>query len=212
MTRVARAIWTELMPRSPLFTTADVTNVTGMPKSNVSRDLARLAEQGMISRIRRGLWAITNHPDFSPYAVVPHLFGKEDEGYVSLLSALNLHGMIEQIPRAVHVVTTTQRASLVTRVARYEFHQMQPQLFGGAAPYRGTGNFDIASPEKAVFDTLYLSARKGRRFAHLPEIEFPGEFSSIALEGWISKVELEPLRLALRERWGRYRNGDLRPS
>jgi non-ribosomal peptide synthetase component F len=36
-----------------------------------------------------------------------------------------------------------------------------------------TLSFDIATAEKAVFDTLYFSARKGRRFAFLPEIELP---------------------------------------
>jgi DNA-binding transcriptional ArsR family regulator len=193
---VMRAIWSDLMTRTPVFTTADVAAITGMARSNVSRDLAKLADEGLIVRIRRGLWAITNHPDFSSYEVVPRLFTGEHEGYVSLLSALNLHGMIEQIPRAVHVVTTTQRASLVTPVGEYEF--------GGQGSYRGTGTFDIASPEKAVFDTLYLSARKGRRFTHLPEIELPVGFSPAAVERWIAKVGLEPLRLGLQDRWSRY--------
>ena len=204
MKGVMRAIWSDLMTRTPVFTTADVAAITGMARSNVSRDLAKLADEGLIVRIRRGLWAITNHPDFSSYEVVPRLFTGEHEGYVSLLSALNLHGMIEQIPRAVHVVTTTQRASLVTPVGEYEFHQMGPELFGGQGPYRGTGTFDIASPEKAVFDTLYLSARKGRRFTHLPEIEVPVGFSPVAVERWIAKVGLEPLRLGLQDRWSRY--------
>lgn len=204
MKGVMRAIWSDVMTRTPVFTTADVARITGKARSNVSRDLARLAGEGMILRVRRGLWAMVTHPDFSPYAVVPRLFQGEHEGYVSLLSALNLHGMIEQIPRAVHVVTTTQRASLVTPVGRYEFHQMAPELFGGHAPYRGSGNFDIASPEKAVFDTLYLSTRKGRRFTHLPEIELPDGFSPSAVEVWISKVGLEPLRLGLQDRWSRH--------
>lgn len=210
MNGVMRAIWSDLMGRSPVFTTADVVQITGMARSNVSRDLASLANEGMIVRIRRGLWAIASNPDFSPYAVVPRLFKDEDEGYVSLLSALNLHGMIEQIPRAVHVVTTTQRASLVTPVGEYEFHQIRPELFGGQMPYRGSGTFDIASPEKAVFDTLYLSARKGRRFTYLPEIELPGDFSPTAVEEWISKVRLEPLRLGLHHRWSRYDKGHSR--
>lgn len=203
MRQVTQAIWTALMPYSPVFSTSQVAEVTDMVPSNVSRDLAKLQEKGMVVRIRRGLWAIANHPDFSPYAVVPHLFEAPEEGYVSLLSALNLHGMIDQIPRVVQVMTTGQRPRLRTPVATYEFHQIQPELFAGHGPYRGTGNFEIALPEKALFDTLYLSARKGRRFSYLPEVETPANFSPAEVEGWIARVDHEPLRLSIADRWSR---------
>jgi len=155
----------------------------------------------MFVRVRRGLWAVQGHPDFSPYAVVPYLFEGRPEGYVSLLSALNLHGMIEQIPRAVQVVTTRQRPRLLTRVATYEFYRLAPKLFGSYGLYRRTGKFDIATPEKALFDAIYLSARKGRRFAALPELEVPATFSQSEVEHWIERIDYLPLRAAVRERW-----------
>lgn len=204
MRQVAKVIWSKLMPHSPLFTTSEVAEAAGMALSNTSRDLARLEKEGMITRIKRGLWAIATHPDFSPYAVVPNLFEYDEEGYVSLLTALNLHGMIDQIPRVVQVVTTTQRPRLETPVGTYEFHQVQPELFGGFGPYRGTGNFDIATPEKALFDTLYLSARKGRRFSHLPEVEIPEGFSSMEMDAWIALIDHDPLRLAITDRWKKF--------
>lgn len=201
MTSVGKAIWTEMLLTSPVFTTAEVAEAADVRVSNASRDLGRLEQEGMVVRIRRGLWGIPNHPDFSPYAVVPHLFSDADEGYVSLLSALNLHGMIEQIPRSVHVMATTQRSDLATPVGRYEFHQIQTDLFDGFGPYGGTGHFDIATPAKALFDTIYLSARKGRRFAHLPELELTEEFSREEMEDWVRKIDFGPLRTAVRERW-----------
>lgn len=205
MKQVARAIWNELLPYSPIFTTSEVAEIAGVALPNASRDLAGLSTEGMVTRIRRGLWAIPTHPDFSPFSVVPHLFSRKREGYVSLLSALNLQGMIDQIPSVVQVITTNQRPRLKTPVGTYEFHQIHPVLFGGFGPYRGTGDFDIATPEKALFDTLYLSARKGRRFANLPELGLPGVFSEVTLEEWLDKVEYEPLRLATKERWDRLR-------
>jgi predicted transcriptional regulator of viral defense system len=202
--RVAQVIWREVLPYTPVFTTAEVARITGITLPNASRDMAVLAAQGLVTRIRRGLWAVPTHPDFSPYAVVPHLFAEGREGYVSALSALHLLGMIDQIPRAVQVVTTTQRPRLVTPVGVYEFHQIAPALFGGFGPYRGTGSFDIATPEKALFDTLYLSARKGQRYAALPELEVPDAgFSAAALEAWIASVEHEPLRAGIAARWER---------
>ncbi|NJD19756.1 MAG: hypothetical protein FIA95_10810 [Gemmatimonadetes bacterium] len=201
MNRVARIIWTELFPFSPVFTTAEVAKRAGIALSNASRDLATLAKSRMLVRVRRGLWAAPGHPDLSPYAVVPHLFGDEPGGYVSLLSALNLHGMMEQIPRVVQVVTTLQRSGLRTPVGAYEFYRIVPKLFGGHGPYRRTGNFEIASPEKALFDTMYFSARKGRRFAALPEIEVPAGFSASEVDSWIDQIEYVPLRTAVARRW-----------
>lgn len=201
MNKAARVIWNELLPYSPVFSTAEVAQRAGVTLSNASRDLAKLEAEGMITRIRRGLWAVSGHPDFSPYAVVPHLFAGGPGGYVSLLSALNLHGIIDQIPHVVHVVTTAQRPVLNTPIATYEFCRIRPDLFGGFKPYRGTGNFDIATAEKALFDTLYFSARKGRRFAFLPEVELPASFSVSEVEHWMALIDHPPLRIAVRERW-----------
>lgn len=201
MRKVARIIWNELLPTSPVFSTAEVAERAGVALSNASRDLGGLEEDGMVVRVRRGLWAVPGHPDFSAYAVVPHLFTERPGGYVSLLSALNLHGIMDQIPRAVQVVTTGQRPKLRTPVGTYEFHAISPGLFGGHGPYRRTGNFDIATPEKAIFDTLYISARKGRRFAFLPELELPTGFASSDVAQWIGRIDHLPLRIAVQERW-----------
>jgi predicted transcriptional regulator of viral defense system len=201
MKKAAHTVWNELLPLSPVFTTAEVAERAGITLANASRDLAELEKRGMLVRVRRGLWAVRGHPDFSPYAVVPYLFEEEPKGYVSLLSAMNLHGMIEQIPRAVQIVTTRQRPRLRTRVATYEFYRIAPTLFGGFGLYRRTGKFDVATPEKALFDAMYLSARKGRRFAALPELEVPASFSRSEVEKWIEWIDLAPLRAAVRERW-----------
>lgn len=203
MKQVVKVIWSVLLPRTTVFATSEVAEITGMTPSNASRDLSNLEREGLIVRVKRGLWAVPSHPDFSPFTTVPHLFSGSGHGYVSLLSALNLHGMIEQIPRVIQVMCTTQRPGLVTPVGTYEFHQIQPELFGGFEPYMSTGDFDIATPEKALFDTFYLSARKGRRFSALPEVELTKEFAPGRLEKWISKIRHPPLRKAVLDRWQR---------
>ncbi|MGH7571949.1 MAG: type IV toxin-antitoxin system AbiEi family antitoxin domain-containing protein [Gemmatimonadota bacterium] len=201
MRYVSELLWKSVLPLSPVFTTAELAEAAEIRLSNASRDLAKLASRGMITRVKRGLWADTRHADFSPYAVVPHLFREGEAGYVSLLSALNLHGMIEQIPRVVQIVTSSQRAPLKTPVGAYEFHRIQAVLFGGYEPYGRLGEFDIARPSKALFDALYLSSRRTRRFSHLPELEFVTEFSTEEMESWIARIEHAPLRAAVRNRW-----------
>ena len=208
MRKVLEAVWKSLLPRSPVFTTAEAADIAGISLSNASRDLAKAAERNLLTRVRRGVWAVTQHPDFSAYAVVPYLFRSKESGYVSLLSALGVHGVIEQIPRNVQVMTLKQRPKLRTPVGTFEFHKILGKLFGGVEPYQMTRPFDLATPEKALFDVLYLSARRGRRFSALPEIELPADFSEVALLSWIEKIELRPLRIAVAQRWDNLSEGD----
>ena len=201
MTRIARALLNEQLSRSPIFTTAEAARLAGVSNQEASRSLAKLADEGGLKRVRRGLWALTGHPDFSPFAVVPYLRSPLDEAYVSLLSALNLHGMIEQLPRRIQVISTARRGDLETPVGTFEFHQIAGPLFGGFVSYGSLRLFDIARPEKALFDLMYLSAQKGKRFAHLPELTFPGDFSAEDLEAWIERIVNVLLRQAVEKRW-----------
>lgn len=200
MRDVDQALWKELFPISPVFTARQVRERTDVHPKSVYRRLKRLADDGVLVRVRRGLWAMPEHPDFSPYAVVPHLFTEEESGYVSLLSALHLHELIEQIPQVVQIVTTRQREDLSTPVADYEFHQIQEELFGGYAPYDRQWSFQIARPEKALFDTCYFSTRKGKRFSRLPEVTLTRDFDRGAFDRWIRKIPDDRHCSAVRDR------------
>jgi predicted transcriptional regulator of viral defense system len=203
--KVALAVANEILPRSPVFTTNEAAEAAAVGRNVASRDLANLARLGVVTRIARGVWGDTRHPEFSPYAVVPCLIRppRSGAGYVSLLSALHLHGMIEQIPRVTQVVVGKQRPPVRTPAGTYEFHQIQRTLLAGHTPYRHGGHFRIATPAKALFDTLYLSVRRGRRFSHLPEVFLVRQFSEAELENWIHRIEYQRLRLAVVDRWRR---------
>lgn len=196
-----------LLPRA-VFTTREVAQRTGSSLAVVSRRLGSLAQRGLLTRVTRGIWAQPRHPDFSPYAVAPFILrGARDNenqqplGYISLLSALNLHGLISQIPRAVSLVGPKQLPTLRTPVGTYEFHRMERGLIGGFEPFGQLRNFDVARPEKALFDILYFSVRKGRRFAYLPELDWPRTFRPSEVEAWIGRVAYTPLRNAVAQRW-----------
>lgn len=195
------------LPR-PVFTTREVVELTGSSLAVTSRHLGSLGRRGVLTRVTRGVWAQPRHPHFSPYAAVPVILratrrkqSGETHGYISLLSALSLRGVISQIPRTISVVTTKRLPILRTRVGTYEFHQLEPTLIGGFEPYGQARNFDLATAEKALFDTLYLSARRGRRFAHLPEIDLPRTFRPREVELWISRIRYGRLQSAVAQRW-----------
>jgi len=57
-------------------------------------------------------------------------------------------------------------------VATFEFFQIKPELMRQGAEWSESRlPYLIASAEKALVDTLYLSTRKGRRFVRLPELD-----------------------------------------
>ncbi len=205
MSKVSRIIWNDVLPRSPVFTTAEVAELGEIDVSYVSRSLSKLADDGRVTRVRRGLWAVSGHPDFSPYVIVPHLFEDEDSGYISFFTALNQHGMIEQIPQLIEVATRINKKSLATPFGTYEFHQLQDALYDGWKPADQRWSYLLATPEKAIFDSIYISVRKGRQFARFPELMLTADFSEDNLRAWIEELGSPSLRTAVENRWRQLR-------
>lgn len=208
MSQVSPIVLRDITPRTPIFTTAAAATAAGVSPDTASRALARLEERGLVTRLVRGLWADTRHPDFSPYAVVPFLLARSSKsdghppiGYVSFLSALHLHGILSQIPPAIQIAVAEQHETVQTPVANFEFYQIRPELLDGYKPGDSYGRFELATPAKALFDTLYLSARRGRRFSHLPELAIRGAITDAEMQRWIARVDYLSLRVAVAERW-----------
>lgn len=154
-----------------IFTTREYAKHVGLLMSTASKRLARLAEKKLLTRVTKGVWANTSHPYFHPLSTVPYLLGKE-QGYVSFLTALHLHGVVSQIPKTIQVATTGRGRFLNSPIGSYEFFQIKPELMTQGADWSETRlPYLIATPEKSLIDTLYLSTRKNRRFARLPELD-----------------------------------------
>jgi predicted transcriptional regulator of viral defense system len=83
-----------------VFTSREIAALRGSSLSAAGRALRRMAQHGVLTSVIRGIWCVPDHPRFTPSAVVPLLAG-DRRAYVSFLSALHLHGLIEQIPRVI---------------------------------------------------------------------------------------------------------------
>jgi hypothetical protein len=208
MTQVNPIVLRDITPRAPIFTTATAAKTAQVSHDTASRALARLEQRGLVTRLVRGLWADTRHPDFSPYAVVPFLLarsasgeGRLPVGYVSFLSALQLHGILSQISPVIQVAVAEQHETVRTPVANFEFYQIQPDLLDGYEPGDAYGRFELATPAKALFDVLYLSVRRRRQFSHLPELAIRGAISDAEMQRWIAKIPHPSFRAAVAERW-----------
>jgi predicted transcriptional regulator of viral defense system len=172
----------------PIMRTREVAVRLGVSASRASQVLRSMDEAGLVRRLRHGLWAIRR--DVNPF-VVPAYLTAPLPAYVSFWSALARHGMIEQVPRQVSVASLDGTRRVVTSIANYSIHQISPELFGG---YEGTAETGyVATPEKALFDTVYLRAPRGLQVL-LPELELPEGFSKPRLEEWNRRIAQPRLR------------------
>ncbi|MFA4981859.1 MAG: hypothetical protein WC592_05250 [Candidatus Omnitrophota bacterium] len=175
-----------------VFTTREAALISGKSLSGATQSLNNLASEGIIIKIRRGIWAPESET-ISVYDVVPHLFPKH-RAYVSFISALHLHGIIEQIPHVITLASTAHAAAIRTNLGVFQVHHISPLFFAGFGWYRGSGSFLIAEPEKALVDSLYLSAYKRKRFGYFPELYFPETFSFKKAKAWADKIPSQKAR------------------
>lgn len=172
----------------PVVTTGEVAARLRVPKYTASSVLRRLERDGIVMRIRRGLWALGRQLD--PYAL-PECLTAPYPSYVSLWTALYHHGMIDQVPRDTYIASVDRSKRIRTPVGTYVIHHLHPDLFGG---FSARGGVRMATPEKALFDTVYLALSRGRRFARLPEVELPSDFNDAEVRHWVAQIPARRLR------------------
>ena len=183
----------------PVFTTREAAMLSGSSLSNASKMLKILEKKGLIFKITRGIWAETGNEKLSPYSVIPFLLPK-NRSYVSFISALHLHGILEQIPQEISLASTVHTKRIHTKVGTFSIHRMPLSFFNGFDWYRGEVSFLIAEPEKALIDSLYLSTRKKKQFGYFPELYFPKSFSFKKAIKWVKKIHDPRIRSSVEKK------------
>jgi len=175
------------------ITTALAAAAWHVSTSAASKMLVQLASTGLIEPLRHGVWLIDR--DATPESLAAEITSPYPS-YVSHVSALHLHGVIDQVPAEVHVVSVAQPRRIRSSRGVYRLHRMPPQLFGGSEDVRGV---ELATVEKALFDWAYLSSASGAS-ARLPETEWPASFRRARVDAWLSKIANPRLRTMTKSR------------
>jgi predicted transcriptional regulator of viral defense system len=176
--------------RVPAATTADAAAVLGVSGEAASHTLRRLARSGLITPLRKGVWALADRPDplaLAEYVTTPY------PSYLSLQTALYQHGMIEQIPSMIFLVSLARSGRVETGLGTYSVHHVQPAFFDGFESLPDAG-IKLATAEKALVDFLYLSPTRSRLFAALPEIDLPRGFRRSVARKWVGRIPSQRLR------------------
>ena len=180
----------------PVVTTDDAALALGAKGSAATQTLKRLAVAGLLKRIRHGLWAtdLTLDPLFLPeYLTAPF------PSYISFQSALFLRGMVSQIPEVIYVASLAQPRKVKTSLGTFSIHRLAPAFFGGFETVKTSG-VRLATPEKALLDTLYLAPARSGLFAHLPEVELPESFDWDRITYWVGCIAAGPRRKSVEQR------------
>lgn len=157
----------------PVLETGDVAYKLGVSNAHASQILRRLALEKHVIHLSRSFWVIDlrlNPLRLPEYLTAPF------PCYISLQTALYHHGMIDQIPRVITVVSLARTRLIKTSLADISVHHMSPEFFCDYE-INTKSQVKMATPEKALLDIFYLSPAKSLWFKSLPEVEIPKTFN-----------------------------------
>jgi predicted transcriptional regulator of viral defense system len=131
-----------------VYRTRQLAKLVGVPDSHAKVYAYRLVQKGMAWRLSRGSISFTH----DTFIIASQLI---EPSYVSMHSALYLRGLIDQVPSIVEAVTTKRPAWLRDLGIRYR--KISGKLFFGYERLaRANSYVFVATPEKAVLDTVYF--------------------------------------------------------
>ncbi|MEW6073602.1 MAG: hypothetical protein AB1726_13545 [Planctomycetota bacterium] len=132
--------------------------------------LYHLRRDGWIVSLRRGLYAVSSAvPGVTPAHEFEIAMALVDPAAISHWSSLHHHGLTEQVPRRVFVLTTTESSPPRPRGATakgippgrligdtlYQFVQVKPKRFFGVEKvWIGEARVAITDPERTLLDGL----------------------------------------------------------
>ncbi len=113
----------------------------------------RYAKRGLFLKLRKGLYCLADQPP-SELALANRLY---EPSYLSFEFALSYHHLI---PESLYVVTsaTSRPTRALTALGKtFQYHRLKRTAFTGYEPVKvGPETILVATPEKALVDTLYF--------------------------------------------------------
>lgn len=162
-----------------IFTEEDFLSRTGMTLRDWINPLRTLIKNGIIEIIEKGKYC--RHNFRNEYVIGCYLASKE--GAIAYWSALNLHGLTEQISNTVFVQMTKVKQDKEVFHIPYQFIKVKKEKFIGIEK-TGYGNHSylITDKEKTIVDCFDLPQYAG---------EFPGLIKAFVSNEWREEKLIE---------------------
>jgi len=139
----------------PYFNTYQIYRLfPGEKSGTIKKQLVRFVQNGQLTRIKRGLYLFADRKiDDLELAKIIY-----QPSYISLETALNLHGVLPDIPASITSITTVTPNAFSTERGIFSYSRIRKDLYFGyqTIPGKNGLSYDLADPEKALLDLIYI--------------------------------------------------------
>lgn len=137
----------------------------GLSRSTVDTYISRFLKRRQLLSLKKGLYVSAdafgkNRQDASYSFYLANVL--RTPSYVSSWAALQYYDLTTEAIRAVTSVTPKVTRTYQTKAGTFAYQSINEELFHGFSLVKGTFDFFIASPSKALFDLLYFRTHQFR--------------------------------------------------
>ena len=141
-----------LKSKKQVYTISDLKKVLGLRKDNsIYQAIKRLKKEGLLEGLSNGVYHLTDTPS-NDFLIANNLYSPS---YISLESALNYYGVLIQTPYIISSITTRRNKLIKQKEKEFIFFHLKGDYF---FDYIKEKDFLIATPEKALIDTIFFKA------------------------------------------------------
>lgn len=174
--RSGRALLARVAARArPLVTTSEAATALGWNANRTAKQLSRWHEQGLVRRVKRGVYAIVPPAAFlqksvvaDPWILVPAVFRR---AYIGGWSAAEYWDLTEQVFTTLLVFTTDALKQTRSRVAEIEIrarHVPARQFFGTTIVWREGTRVLVSDVHKTLVD-MFADPALGGGIQHVSQ-------------------------------------------
>ena len=159
-----------------VFSIEDIVSLSGKDYSKIKYAISTLLADDQIYRIQTALYCVRN---FQNSYVIANAMRKNS--IIAYWSALNLHGLTEQIPNIVYSQSCSLKFDKTVFNVRYKFVKVKPEkIFGDMQMGYGNEIFQVTNVEKTLLDCFDLPQYSGG-YAELIRAFHSARMSSVRL-------------------------------
>ncbi len=174
----------------PLFKYVDL--LKWFPNDNeqtIKQNLKFWVKKELLERIMKGIYKLKETAIKDEFLLASYL---DESSYISLESALSFYGMIPEFPYSITSVTTQKTKKFRTNYGILSYRKIKPDLFFGFKLITGNNYlYRLATPEKALFDLIYLNQREIKSPDYFKEmrLSLPNDISWKKLSSLLSHLK-----------------------
>jgi len=133
-----------------------LTELAGYARPNDK--ISELVRIGTLTRLKKGLYTLSDNPQLSKELVANHLHGPS---YVSCHWALSYYGLLPEAVSSVSSICIDRAREYSNSVGRFTYHCVPINYYKFGITSQGSGQsaFVIATPTKALCDLLVTTRR-----------------------------------------------------